>query len=229
MSDDEKVPDKNTLIKQVSYVGKIEKATEKNNISDKKNIKKPLFARSKKSELKISSKPYSSKDIILSIINIISIIFLFVILSKLKTASVELNQVKNEIFQRSQSPKISSIQLDNYDDKYEKLSTVFLDEAGVADFISKVESLKTNGSSFVKISFASQLAVKDKTGNYGYPVVISLKGNWESISKDLKIINDLNYLFRVVRFKSEYNQIDGTIELDYGIMLYVKERESKSK
>lgn len=230
LSDDNTTPVEKVYITKENITGIIGNYNKNNNIEAEKKIdKKPLFARSDNTDSQSESKPYAGKDIILSIINIISIIFLFIILSKLKETSSELYKVKNEILQKSQNPKTGSVQLDNYLDKYDKLDGVFLNEAGVANFISEIESLKSPVSSFLKISFASQIALQDKTGNFGYPVVISFKGNWDQISMDLEKINNLPFLFRVVKFKSEYNEVEGVFELDYGIMLYVKENESKSK
>ncbi len=100
-----------------------------------------------------------------------------------------------------------------------------MDEVGVVSFVNDIENIKSREqSSILKVSFASQKVVKDKTGNSGYPVTVEFKGGWDQISKDLEEIGKLPYLFRVVKFSSGYlKEEESVYTLKYGLMLYVKE------
>ena len=105
-----------------------------------------------------------------------------------------------------------------------------MDEAGVVNFVNEVEKLKSESSAIQKVTFVSQKVVKDKTGNYGIPVVIELAGSWEVIAEDLEKIDTLAFLFRTVRVEAEKSPKEeeaGVIIYKYGVFLYVKDELGK--
>ena len=68
------------------------------------------------------------------------------------------------------------------------------------------ELQKSDAGAISKVSFASQKAVTDKTGNYGVPIVIELMGSWDAIDSDLQKIDKLPYLFRPVKVEIGYDE-----------------------
>jgi hypothetical protein len=100
----------------------------------------------------------------------------------------------------------------------------FLDESGVVNFIGDVENQEVEGGATIKVTFASQSAVKDRTGNFGVPVVIELTGSWESIDVSLQKIDSLRYLFRPASVEISYSDQDPLVVIfKYGVFLYVRE------
>jgi hypothetical protein len=174
-------------------------------------------------EENVSEKPYSTKDIILGVVNVVTLVLLFIFLSKLSAQADRLKDLKNEIA-ISQSPiqlELSDVQKGEV--KTDELNNFFVDEPGVVQFVNDVEKLRNENSSQIQVSFASQKAVKDKTENFGIPVVISFRGSWEQIDNDIGRVQALPYLFRSVKITSKVTDDPSVIELKYGIVLYVKD------
>jgi len=169
---------------------------------------------------------FSVKDIILGVINFITIIFLIYLLTKLPQKSKEL-QAEKIIEVRTQgnsSQQNPGLQSDI--EKAKKLESLFLDQSGIVNFVGDVEKLKTGNSSIQKVTFASQTAVKDKSEIYGIPVVIELIGSWQSIGPDLEKIQALPYLFRPVNIEAGPTKDDPSVILfNYGGILYVNDKE----
>jgi hypothetical protein len=195
----------------ISAVKKIavDKETELDNIDDVN--KKPKL-------------PFTFKDIMLGIINLVSVILLVIILFKLPAKAKEYKAIRLENLGSDAAVNIEQNSIDEAKEKVEVLQSLYLDESGVVDFVNDVESLKSEGGSILGVSFASQRAVKDKTGNYGVPVVIELSGSWSAIASDLQRIEKLSYLFRPVNLDIKRDVDDpNVIIFDYGIILYVNE------
>lgn len=179
-------------------------------------------------KVNVNEKPYSTKDIILGVVNVVTLVLLFIFLSKLSTQANKLKDLKNESA-ISQSPiqlELSDVQ--KGEDKADELNNFFVDEPGVVQFVNDVENLRNDNSSQIQVSFASQKAVKDKTGNFGIPVVISLRGSWEQIGSDLERVQALPYLFRSAKATSKVTDDPSVIEFKYGIVLYVKDELGKN-
>lgn len=170
------------------------------------------------------------KDIILGIINLITIIFLIFLLTMFPQKSVELKNEKIKEIQSQINPILQYGTLDGELQKAVKLESLFADESGVVDFVGAVEKLKGEKSSIQKVTFASQAAVKDKMGIFGIPVIIELKGNWQSIGPDLEKIQTLPFLFRPVNISAAPSKDDpGVIIFSYGGLLYVNDKLGQTK
>jgi hypothetical protein len=169
----------------------------------------------------------SSRDIILGIVNLISLALLVFILFQLPKRAEELKGLRTEEFLTSSN---TSSELDGITRELEKsneIKKMFLDEAGLVGFVNEVEKLKGEGSSVQRVSFAGQLAIKDRTGNYGIPVVIDLVGDWQTIDKDLQRVDNLPFLYRAAKVNIERSELSpGVIEFKYGMFLYVDEKIS---
>ena len=184
-------------------------------------------------EEEVSSKklPLSAKDIILGVINLVSLILLFIILSKLPQKAGELNTLKYEKIASDTGISFEFSGIEEAKLKSNDLKKLFLDEPGIVNFVNQVESLKGEGRSIQKISFATQNVVKDRTGNSGIPVVIELTGGWQTIGQDLEKIDILPFLFRPARIEIKRETDEekvGVVIFKYGIFLYVDDKLGKN-
>ncbi len=167
--------------------------------------------------------PVTYKDIILGIVNFISIVIFVIILINFPKKSQELKKLKIEEIRNSTVVGLEISEIEAALPKTEEISQYFLDESGVVNFVNDIELLRTEGGSISKVTFASQKAVTDKTGNMGIPIVVELVGNWYSIDNDLQKIDKLPYLFRPVKVEVSYDEEDPQMVIyKYGIILYVR-------
>ena len=174
--------------------------------------------------------PISSKDIILGLINVVTIVFLIIILTKFPQKSEELKSLRNESLMVRSIGSFEIIEIEDKKTKADKLNNLFLDEGGVVDFVNEVEKIKSQGRSIVKVTFASGKAIKDRTENFGVPIVIEMKGGWDAIGMDLEEIEKLPFLFRSAVIEAEINEEDAAvIDFKYGVFLYVIDRLGQTR
>lgn len=174
-------------------------------------------------------KPYTSKDIILGVINLISIVFLIFLLVKLPQKAEELKLLRVENVKFSDINASSVLNSEESLKKSDELKKLFLDDFGVYDFTVEIEKLKSTNSAVKRVSFTSQKPIKDKLGLFGIPAVIVLEGDWESIGNAMNAIESLPYLFRPISIKTDLNKDDpNVIILNYGGLLYVGEQFTKN-
>src|SRR3989344_3239271 len=151
----------------------------------------------------------SSKDVILGIINLISIGLLIFILFQFPKKAEELRKLRTEEFLNESSVAFEFTEVEKSLEKANTLQGLFLEESG-----------------FKKVAFASQQSVKDRTGNFGIPVVIELTGTWEAIDRDLQKIDKLPFLFRAANISIEPSETDpGVLVFKYGLFLYVDDKK----
>ncbi len=169
--------------------------------------------------------PFSSRDVILGIINLISLVLLIIILTRFPIKAQELKELRIQSVKNESSVSFEFVEIEASKEKSGQLENLFPDESGIVDFVSQVEKLKTEGGAIEKITFASQEVVMDKTGNYGIPVIIKLNGAWESIGQDLQKIQKLPFLLRAISIDAEPNkENESMIQFKYGGFLYVDTR-----
>lgn len=168
-------------------------------------------------------KPYSSRDIILAIVNAVALVILFILLAKTDSKVEEYNKLRAQFQRLSESPETISSQIEASKEKFEKVESAFLDRTRIVNFVNDIEAIKKEGTSISKVTFTNDVPVRDRTGNVGYPVLIEFSGDWQKISDDLFEIERLPYLFRVVRVESEKDPLSGMITFKYGGILYVKD------
>lgn len=199
--------------------GEVKKDIPKNEVKSETTA-----AREKESPGKdLSSKMYTKRDIIFGVINLVALIVLFVLLSKLPAKAKDLKELRNESLKAQVPLKLELAEVEEAEEKAEDITSQFVDEAGVVEFVGEVEGLKDEGSAVSRVNFASQRSIEDKTGNLGIPIVITLMGTWEQIDSDLQRIQKLPYFFRAVRINTRQMEEPGVIEFKYGIILYVKD------
>lgn len=169
---------------------------------------------------------YTKKDVILGIVNLVTVAILIFLLTKLPIKSKEFQMEKALEILNAENPEAVFGDIEPHKEKADQLSKLFLDESGIVNFVGEVEKLKGEGSAIQKVTFTSQKPVKDKTGFTGIPVIIEMKGNWQEIAGSMEKIQSLPFLFRPVNIEAlPVKDEPGITELGYGAILYVNEKE----
>ncbi|MCX7928610.1 MAG: hypothetical protein N2558_02910 [Patescibacteria group bacterium] len=172
----------------------------------------------------------SLREGVLIVINVISITFLVFLLFRLPYEAKKVHNLQVEIQknQSIQNTDVAGIELAK--EKADKLKSLFLNDEGIVQFVSAIESLKQKNQSFVKVEFPSQEVTKDKTGNMTIPVIIELSGSWLEVGRGFSEIEALPYLFRAVSIDIRPNKVDqNKFDVKYGGVLYVSEQTPKTK
>lgn len=164
------------------------------------------------------------RDTILAVVNLVTTVIMIFLLMKLPKLAAETKRLRNESAQGKENISLSIGDIKEESARVEKLKTRFLNESGVVDFVKEVEELKKGGT-VTKLSFPSPKAVKDKTGNFGIPVIIDLKGGWENLGVDFVKLQNLAFLFRAVNIEiAPPLEEEGLEEVKYGGFLYVEDK-----
>lgn len=170
------------------------------------------------------------KDIVIGTLNVIFLVGLFFLLSKIPANAKKLQVLNQNAFVVSTVTEEQLQQFDLEDNKenIEKIKAIFPDEDGVLDFVSEIEKLQDEGT-VIGYSFVSKDPVSDKTKVQGFPVVIDMRGTWEDIGDDIQKIQKLPYLFRPVNIEALEDPEDNIVEFSYGGFIYVDESFKKNR
>ena len=170
-----------------------------------------------------------TKDIILGVINLVFLLGLTYLLTKLPIRASELKTLRNLDVKTSNTVALDTREFDieSSKEKSDRLKSLFQDEQGIIEFVNEVEKLKVDGG-VVDLYFASANPVRDKTNSFGVPIVIQFAGSWEAIDNDLQSIQNLPYLFRPIEVEIRESTVDGVVELEYGGFLYVDKSLEKN-
>jgi len=189
----------------------------------------------KENEVKTVKKsfPLTARDIILNVINLIAVVLLVILLKKFPQNARDLNRLRTESIKNESGVSFEFGEVDTYEAKAQELNKLFLDDSGIVNFVNEVENLKDNNPAIQKISFTSNEVIKDKTGNYGTPIVIELAGSWEEIENAIIDIQQLPYLFRAVNVSAKEKDAENedetkVIQFNYGGFLYVNSTLGKN-
>lgn len=197
------------------------------NVNTLLGIQKQKESRGVKEQME-NAKVLKVKDILLIVINLISVTLLIILLSKLPKKGEELKRLRNDVLLVNSQIPSGQAEIENNKDKAQKLEDLFIDEAGLVSFVNDIEGLKSESSSIYKVSIVGQKAVKDRTGNFGIPVIIEMKGDWKTLGEDMLRIQKLPYLVRTVRIESEPLKEEKGFDFKYGIILYTKDELGKN-
>lgn len=169
------------------------------------------------------------KDLVLAVFNLVLVVGAILILSRFPSRALELKTLRNAELQLTAkgSFDIAELELESSSQKAEKLLVLFPDEPGLIEFVKEIDILKEEGV-VTRFSFASEKAVRDKTGYYGIPLVIEFSGTWDQIGQAIERITDLAYLLRAVTVEAEPDLESGLIIFKYGGFLYVDETLAKN-
>ena len=141
----------------------------------------------------------------------------------------ELNKVRSDEQKVVESKKIDVTGLEYIPTKesVDKLNSYFPEEAGIINFIERLESLREEG--YIKnFSLVGQNAVQDKTSAYGLPFIVEFEGSWENIEVSLQEFQKLPYLVRAINV--EVKTLDeNRINFKFGGFIYVSEKLAKTR
>jgi len=165
--------------------------------------------------------PLSRRDILLGLVNFVFLILTLFILYNFPAKAEELRKKKEEEYMVWKSMQIDSLEIERGKGKAKEMENLFLDEAGIADFVNKISSIAT-------VSFASPKPIKDRSGNLGIPIILEFSGSWEEIDSVLRKIDSLPFLFRVIKIEAEKKE-DSLIKFKYGIILYVSDKLGENR
>ncbi|OGM09486.1 hypothetical protein A2159_00975 [Candidatus Woesebacteria bacterium RBG_13_34_9] len=225
-SGSEKTPD---LIKTEKTSSDKQKMDSSEEVSDKAIFGESGNLDSEGEEKNKKSIPISSKDIILGVINIISVIFLILILTKFPNKAQELKKLHIESMTNESNVSVEFPEISDGLLKVEKLEPLFLDEGGIVNFVDDLEKIKVKNEAIKSVTFTSQKVIKDKTGNFGYPVMIEMSGNWDMFDLALQEIDKLPYLFRTAKVTIEKDEKENVILFNYGVFLYVNPKLGENR
>lgn len=179
----------------------------------------------KKVRTKGIRKPFWLKEAVLASVNIIFVVGLIFILTKLpqKATTVSaLKAAKLETVGNGES-EINIFEIQRNAENIDKLTSLFPGEEGLLIFVDEIEKLKLDGT-VQGFTFANKDPVTDKTNSFGLPVIIELRGNWQQINRDLEEIQKFSFLFRPANFNATVVRDEGVVDLRYGGFLYVDEK-----
>ena len=222
--------DKKTAKNDDSGEVSVQNVNLEDNSKDTKDILKPSNEKTRR----IGGIPFSTRDILLNVINVLTFILLIVILTRMVGKAEELRSIRNENLKLSENYNYNQEQVDNSLDQAEQLRELFISESGVIDFVSDVENLSS--SAIRKVSFSSPDPVQDRSGSYGRPIVITLRGSWREIDQAIDDIHELPYLFRPIKIEieepetgDEQDSVQGVFEVSYGGLLYTEDPGSSDE
>lgn len=174
--------------------------------------------------------PVTYKDFILGVVNLISFVFFVIILVNFPQKSKELKELRINEIKKELIVGLETSDIEKAKPKVEVINKFFLDESGVVSFVNDVELQEIEDGANIKVTFASQKAVADRTGNFGIPVVIEIRGSWEAIDVSLQKIEKLPYLVRPANVNISTDEEDPNIIVyKYGLVLYVNESLGKTR
>ncbi len=159
--------------------------------------------------------------IFLNAVNVILIILLILILKKLPVIAKEVKDLKNKYVLAHEKIDQAVLRSDLlvYNEKISSIESHFADEESILNFIIEIDKLKSAGL-VADFSFVSEEPVKDKTGSFGFPILIVSEGSIQNVNSALAKIDSLPYLKRAVDVKLIINE-DKTVKLEYGGFIYV--------
>lgn len=183
-----------------------------------------------KAAKEIDLRQYSPKDIVLNAVNLIAVIGLIVLLSKLPQKAQELKTLRSDNLHYEQGELSELPDISDSEAKSDKLKGLFLTRAGVIEFVKPLDELKRNGT-VTNYAFTREDAVKDKTGSSALPVAIEFRGNdLELLKTDMSKIEHLPFLFRPISVDISPAKEDPTvIVFKYGGFLYVDDKLGQTR
>lgn len=177
-----------------------------------------------------NEKVISTKEGILIGINIVSVMLLAFLLFRLPQEAKLVHDLRVSLQKSDNSQAFEFTEIAQAKEKTDKLKRLFLNDEGIVEFVSSVESLKEKTPSITRIEFPAQEATKDKTGNMVIPVIIELSGTWEDVGSGFSEFEALPYLFRAASIDVKQNKEDTSkVDVKYGGVLYVNEQIPASK
>lgn len=166
--------------------------------------------------------PISTKDIVLGIVNLIALGGLIFLLTKLPARAQEVSTARNKELKASQKVSVKLAEIEDSKKLAEEIKAIFPDESGLVDFVKGIEDIRADGT-VENITFKNQKTIRDKTGNFGLPVLIIMRGSWQDIKRDMVRVQELPFIFRAVSIETRIDE-EGLVVVEYGGILYTNEK-----
>ena len=167
--------------------------------------------------------------IILLAINLLMFASCIYLVTALPKKAQALNKARSDEqrVKESKNVDVTGLEYKPTKDNVDKLNSFYPEESGVIKFIEDVERLKNDGV-IKDFSLVGQNAVKDKTGGYGLPFIVSVQGSWENINTGLQALQNLPYLIRAINIEARIVD-EGVTDFKYGGFLYVSDNLAKTR
>jgi len=169
------------------------------------------------------------KAAILAVINLIAVAAIILLVDRLELKAQEVKRLRSIQLSASHGEPFSALKTDveAAEAKTDELVKYFPDSQGLIVFVGEIDKLKAEGV-VTGFSFANEEPIKDKTGSFGLPVLIELKGSWSTVDNALVRIMSLPYILRAIRIDvSPALNEPGLIDFKLGGFLYVDKNFSQ--
>lgn len=187
-------------------------------INLKATINRPIIIKDSSSKAEIIR-----KVAFLLVLNLIFFLSTVILLQNISNISLEIKKgrsLKTNVAEINN--KFVEADLESHKTDAEKLKILFPDDTQLINFVREIDTLKKEGV-ITSFSFASDNAVKDKTGFVGLPVVIEFKGSLVKVDEALNKIQSLPIMLRAIT--TELRRLpENIVTLKYGGFLYVDEK-----
>ncbi len=169
------------------------------------------------------------REIVLTLVNVIFVVATFVYLAKLPQRANQVKEYRNSVgFNKAAlNLDLSKFEVESSKEKFDSLNAIFPDQKKLLDFIGEVDKLKVSGN-VINFAFASESAVKEKSGYLGYPFVIEFEGALTEVTNGLEKFEKLPFVFKPINFSLTLGEEVNQVLLRYGGFLYVSETTSKN-
>lgn len=174
-------------------------------------------------EIKSGKNHVKAKIIALNVINLLLIAATFFVLSRFTQISQEIKKLRSENILAQEVSDVAVIKSDlsKSEDSIQSLKSVFVDDSGFIDFVSRVDALKNQGV-VVDFTFPGGKPVRDKDKSFGFPVAITFQGSQEEVDNALKTVESLPYVLKPANVEVSFTA-EGQTVLKYGAFLVVDE------
>jgi len=169
------------------------------------------------------------KAVVLALINLIAVAAIVFLLDRLELKAQEVKRLRSIQLSATRGEPFSALRTDveAAETKTGELVKYFPDSQGLIAFVGEIDKLKAEGV-VTGFSFANEESIKDKTGSFGLPVLIELRGSWAAVDSALGRIMSLPYLLRAIRVEVSPSLEDpALIDFKFGGFLYVDKNFSQ--
>lgn len=165
---------------------------------------------------------------ILIIGEIIGSVFL---LSKISQKADEISKIRTQnlsFSMNSQDEMLLIQELDETEEKRQKLDNIFPDEEGFLKFIEIIDEIKKSGLQVKRFTVDSDVPTKIGKSQSLLPITLILVGKEEEIDKALEKIIESKFLIRVIGFAEEFtNKEENQMIMTISFHLYVSDEFNK--
>lgn len=174
-------------------------------ISEKKSISKVLL-----------------KVISVNILNLLVVIFLFILLRQLPQVALSVKKANTEkqVSQHAVDSAVLNSEIEKNADKTQLLTSTLSGDQTVISFVTQMDVLKAKGI-LTGYEFPITAEVTDKTGLHGLPVIATIVGTKTEVSDTIAAINNFKLLIRPITLNIAVDET-GKYTAKFGVFLYTQ-------